>query len=137
MAFSFQERYDMANASRLNYDVIPDEFKDRIKNTLKRTTNGSLKVNYKQTMKGVGRYYASVANKNGGSCVPIQSMPSIVRNALTASVYRVHPVSRLPMDFQNAWPVASRLARNPESRLRRAPRAAHPRAARMAYIYIT
>lgn len=87
MAFSFQEKYDMKNASRLNYDVVPDEYKDRIKNTLKRTTNGSLKVNYKQTMKGIGRYYASVANKNGGSCVPIQSMPSIVRNALTANIY--------------------------------------------------
>ena len=98
MAFVLTEKFDMTNASRINYDEVQDQYKDRIKNTLQRLTNGSIKVNYRQKMKGVGRYYATVANKNGGSCVPLQSMPSIVRNALTSSIYH-------DIDIVNCHPV--------------------------------
>jgi hypothetical protein len=87
MAFSLVEKYDMSRASRLNYDYINDSQRDSIKNTLKRTVNGGVKVNYKQKMKGVGRYYATVANKNGGYCVSLQGMDKGVRNALGSSIY--------------------------------------------------
>jgi hypothetical protein len=87
MAFSLVEKYDMSRASRLNYDYINDSQKDFVRNTLKRTTNGCVKVNYKQKVKGVGRYYATVANKNGGYCVSLQGMDKCVRNALASSIY--------------------------------------------------
>ena len=87
MAFSLVEKYDMTRASRLNYDYINDSQKDSIKNTLKRTVKGCVKVNYKQKVKGVGRYYATVANKNGGYCVSLQGMDKCVRNALASSIY--------------------------------------------------
>jgi len=98
MAFSLHEKYDMENAKRINYDLVPDDYKTRIMNTLKRTVKGSVKVNYKQTKPGVGRYYATVANKNGGYCCPLQMMPSIVRNALTSSIYH-------DIDIVNCHPI--------------------------------
>jgi hypothetical protein len=87
MAFSLVEKYDMSRASRLNYDYIKDSQRDFIKNTLKRTVKGGVKVNYKQKEPGVGRYYATVANKNGGYCVSLQGMDKSVRNALASSIY--------------------------------------------------
>lgn len=98
MAFSLVEKYDMSRASRLNYDYVKDNQKDMLKNTLKRTVKGAVKVNYKQKTKGVGRYTATVANKNGGYCVPFQRMDKNVRNALASSIYH-------DIDIKNCHPV--------------------------------
>lgn len=97
-AFTLVEKYDMNRASRLNYDCIKDSQRECIRNTLKRTTNGAVKVNYKQKVKGVGRFYATVANKNGGYCLSLQGMEKSVRNALASSIYH-------DIDIKNCHPV--------------------------------